>query len=176
MSAGSHFALPLDAMGTVWQGNWLQWHSYLLGLGVVLQNLRKSLDDFNTFQGQIEALFAFVHEEVGRLQVEYLAQLQELRSMTEALVSSAIQEVSSHALSSTFTSSDPVVKVIFDSVSTGAIGDMHLFHIRANEISRDTLKAVVGLRIEPLVMGMPQFAGIGKEIHLDLTQTGRSRY
>jgi len=75
-SSGSHFALPLAAIGTIGQGNWLQWHSYLVGVGVVLQNLMNSLEAFNTFQGQIEGIFASIHEELASLQNEYFAQLQ----------------------------------------------------------------------------------------------------
>ena len=158
-SSGSHFALPLAAIGTIGQGNWLQWHSYLVGVGVVLQNLMKSLEAFNTFQGQIEGIFASIHEELAILQNEYFAQLQEIRERTTAIVTAAIQEVCEHAIDSAFSSANPVVKAIFDSVGMGAIGEVHLFDIRVNEVSRDTLKAVVGLRIDPLVLGMPQFAG-----------------
>lgn len=75
------------------------------------------------------------------------------------MVSSAIQEVSLHVLSSAYTSSNPIVKVIFERISAGAIEEIHLFDLKANEISRNTLMTAMGIRIEPLIMGIPEFAG-----------------
>jgi hypothetical protein len=42
------------------------------------------LEIFNTFQGQIEGLFANMHQEIGKIQTEYNLKLQEVREVADA--------------------------------------------------------------------------------------------
>ena len=158
-SAGCHFALPLNAGETVEQGNWLQWHSYLVGTSAILQNWRNSLEAFSTLQGQIEALFRDIQEELAGMQAEYLYQLQELRKPTEELVQAAIQEVCEHCLDATYISSNPVATSVMEAMRAGAIGEVRLFALKVNEVSRATLQTTLGLRVDALVMGLPGWGG-----------------
>lgn len=131
-----------------------------------MQNLMKSLEVFHTFQGQIEGFFEDMRGEIGKLQAEYTLKLQEIREMTEAMIYSAIQEVSLQVLNSTYTSENPIVKVIFERISAGNIEEIGLFDLKANEISRNMVITTMGIRIEPRIVGIPSLRGIGRNTRL----------
>ena len=144
---------------TVGQGNWLQRHSYLARVKTAEEQLRRNGGNCEDLEGKVEEWFIQIQRRIAELMVEFIHQLRELKAVSEALIGVAIREVNEHLLDDKYTTADLVAKFILEAAESGVIEEGNCL----NQLSKETLKSFIGLKVETLRLGFPHYWDIGEE-------------
>lgn len=125
--------------------------------------MRRNGGNCEDLEGEVEEWFIQIQRLIAELRVEFIHRLRELKALSEALIGVATREVNEHLLDDKYTTADLVAKFILEAAESGMIEEGNCFAISTNQLSKETLKSFIGLKVETLRLGFPHYWDIGEE-------------
>ena len=151
-----HFEAPMSTTLAVSRENFGNWQNSLFNLRRAQEKLQENASLLSTFEAEMEAAIAFLHQQIEDIREEYRTAMRNLQANVKEMIENAVAETSAQVFCSSPVFSNPLSGWIWLFADPGYRGEEWLFRTRL-EVQQEKGKWVA-IAVEPLYEGIPGFA------------------
>jgi len=151
-----HFEAPMSTTLVVSRENFGNWQNSLFNLRRAQEKLQENASLLSTFEAEMEAAIAFLHQQIEDIREEYRTAMRNLQANVKEMIENAVAETSAQVFCSSPVFSNPLSGWIWQFADPGYRGEEWLFRTRL-EVQQEKGKWVA-IAVEPLYEGIPGFA------------------